>query len=51
MAVMCLMVVLKFQIRDLGSNFFLKESDVGQPRAMVVTPKLAELNRNVKVEV
>ena len=39
------------QIRDLGSNFFLTETDLGKPRAAVCAPKLAELNRLVKVEV
>jgi len=38
------------QIRDLGSNFFLTEADLGKPRAAVCAPKLAELNRLVKVE-
>ena len=35
------------QIRDLGSNFFLTEADLGKPRAAVCAPKLAELNRLV----
>jgi len=38
------------QVRDLGSNFFLSEADVGKPRAAVCVAKLAELNRNVRVE-
>eukprot|EP00040_Diaphanoeca_grandis_P030633 m.181503 g.181503 ORF g.181503 m.181503 type:complete len:1254 (+) comp32069_c2_seq1:380-4141(+) len=36
-------------IRDLGSNFFLSEADVGKPRATVCAPKLAELNSTVNV--
>lgn len=37
------------QMRDLGSNFFLAEPDVGKPRASACAPKLAELNSMVTV--
>jgi ubiquitin-activating enzyme E1 len=30
--------------KDIGCNFFLRESDVGKPRANVVAPQLKELN-------
>jgi|EP00670_Eutreptiella_braarudii_P005199 ubiquitin-activating enzyme E1 len=36
-------------IRDLGSNFFFTEADVGKSRAAVCAPKVAELNPAVKV--
>ena len=36
-------------IRDLGSNFFLTEADVGKPRAEVCAAKVCELNPNVTV--
>lgn len=36
-------------IRDLGSNFFLQEGDLGKPRAAVCAPRVGELNPNVKV--
>ncbi|RLN66824.1 hypothetical protein BBP00_00001975 [Phytophthora kernoviae] len=39
------------KIKDLGSNFFLTEQDVGQPRASAVAHKLAELNKMVTVAV
>jgi len=39
------------QIADLGAQFFLRESDIGQPRAAVTQPRLAELNNYVPVEV
>lgn len=39
----------KPQIRDLGSNFFLTEADVGKPRASTCAAKLAELNSMVTV--
>ena len=39
------------QMRDLGSNFFLTEEDVGKPRAVTVAPRLAELNPLVRVQV
>jgi hypothetical protein len=32
------------QLRDLSSNFFLSEADVGKPRALAVRAKLQELN-------
>jgi molybdopterin/thiamine biosynthesis adenylyltransferase len=32
------------QLRDLSSNFFLSEADVGKPRAQAVRAKLQELN-------
>ncbi len=32
------------QLRDLSSNFFLSEADVGKPRAVAVRAKLQELN-------
>jgi len=36
-------------MEDLGSNFFLTESEVGQGRAEVCAPKLQELNSMVSV--
>lgn len=39
------------QIADLGAQFFLREADVGQPRAAATKPRLAELNNYVPVEV
>ncbi|ETP34904.1 hypothetical protein F442_16847 [Phytophthora nicotianae P10297] len=39
------------EIKDLGTNFFLTEQDVGQPRASAVSHKLAELNKMVSVAV
>lgn len=39
------------EIKDLGSNFFLTERDIGHPRAHTVAPKLAELNNMVSVKV
>lgn len=30
--------------KDIGCNFFLREADVGKPRANVVSPQLKELN-------
>jgi len=39
------------QLKDLGSNFFLTEADVGKPRAGAVASKLAELNSMVSVRV
>jgi len=39
------------EIRDLGSNFFLTEADVGKGRAQSVANKLAELNGMVTVRV
>ncbi|CEG42526.1 ubiquitin-activating enzyme e1 [Plasmopara halstedii] len=39
------------EIKDLGTNFFLTEQDVGHPRAPAVSHKLAELNKMVSVSV
>ncbi len=36
-------------MRDLGSNFFLTEADVGTARATACAAKLAELNSMVTV--
>ena len=36
-------------VRDLGSNFFLTEENVGKPRGECVAAKLAELNSMVAV--
>eukprot|EP00667_Euglena_gracilis_P001163 EG_transcript_1163 len=36
-------------VRDLGSNFFLTEADLGKARAAVCAPRVAELNPAVKV--
>jgi len=38
-------------IADLGANFYLKESDVGKPRAECVLPHLKEMNPNVTVNI
>lgn len=38
------------EMKDLGANFFLSESDVGQPRAVAVAHKVAELNKMVTVK-
>ena len=38
-------------IADLGSQFFLREADIGKPRAAVTQPRLAELNNYVPVDV
>lgn len=37
------------EIRDLSSQFYLSEKDVGKNRATVSLPSLAELNKNVSV--
>ncbi|KAJ3901499.1 ubiquitin activating enzyme [Lentinula edodes] len=37
------------KIEDLSSQFFLREEDVGRPRAEVTVPRLAELNAYVPV--
>ncbi|KAF6030276.1 UBA1 [Bugula neritina] len=37
-------------ISDLASQFFFQESDVGQNRAVVVTPRVSELNSYVSTE-
>ncbi len=39
------------QIRDLSSNFFLTESDVGRTRASAVQAKLQELNDRCELKV
>lgn len=39
------------EIRDLGSNCFLRDDDVGKPRAQAVVDRLRELNRYVPVDV
>jgi len=39
------------QIADLGAQFFLREEDIGKPRASVTAPRLAELNNYVPVDV
>ncbi|KAJ1727979.1 E1 ubiquitin-activating protein [Coemansia biformis] len=41
----------KVEIADLSSQFFLREQDVGEPRAAVAAPRLAELNQYVPVSV
>ncbi|WVQ99264.1 hypothetical protein IAU59_006396 [Kwoniella sp. CBS 9459] len=38
------------EIADLGTQFFLREEDVGKPRAQVTAPRLAELNSYVPVK-
>lgn len=37
------------QLSDLSAQFFLREEDVGKPRAAVTAPRLAELNQYVPV--
>ncbi|CEP19174.1 hypothetical protein [Parasitella parasitica] len=37
------------EITDLSAQFYLTEQDIGQPRAKVTQPKLAELNQYVPV--
>ncbi|KAL1410395.1 E1 ubiquitin-activating protein [Vanrija albida] len=39
------------EIADLGTQFFLREEDIGKPRASVTGPRLAELNSYVPVRV
>ncbi|TXT08346.1 uncharacterized protein COLE_05270 [Cutaneotrichosporon oleaginosum] len=39
------------EIADLGTQFFLREEDVGKPRHEVTAPRLAELNSYVPVKV
>ncbi|RXK40091.1 ubiquitin-activating enzyme E1 [Tremella mesenterica] len=39
------------EIADLGTQFFLREEDVGKPRAEVTAPRLAELNSYVPIKV
>lgn len=38
-------------LRDLGTQFFLRESDIGQRRDVATKPRLAELNAYVPVDV
>jgi len=38
------------QLSDLSAQFFLREDDVGKPRAAVTAPRLAELNQYVPVK-
>ena len=38
------------QISDLSAQFFLREDDVGKPRAAVTAPRMAELNQYVPVK-
>lgn len=37
------------QLRDLGSQFYLTETDVGKPRALACVSRMAELNPYVQV--
>lgn len=39
------------ELRDLSSQFFLTEEDIGKPRASSTLPKLAELNSYVPISV
>jgi hypothetical protein len=39
------------EVKDLGTQFFLSESDVGQPTAAACKAKLQELNTAVQVSV
>ncbi|KAK8864255.1 hypothetical protein IAR55_001501 [Kwoniella newhampshirensis] len=39
------------EIADLGTQFFLRQEDVGKPRAQVTAPRLAELNSYVPVKI
>ena len=36
--------------RDMGTNFFIQEADLGKPRAAVCAPRVGELNANVLVQ-
>ena len=38
------------ELSDLSAQFFLREGDIGQPRATVTVPRLAELNQYVPVK-
>ena len=38
------------ELADLSAQFFLREGDIGQPRAAVTVPRLAELNQYVPVK-
>jgi len=37
------------EVADLGTQFFLRQEDIGKPRATVTVPRLAELNTYVPV--
>ncbi|ORX36807.1 putative ubiquitin activating enzyme [Kockovaella imperatae] len=39
------------EIADLGTQFFLRENDIGQPRASVTAPRLSELNTYVPIKI
>ncbi|OXB40053.1 hypothetical protein LQV05_000119 [Cryptococcus neoformans] len=39
------------EIADLGTQFFLREEDIGRPRAEVTAPRLAELNSYVPIKI
>jgi ubiquitin-activating enzyme E1 len=39
------------EIADLGTQFFLRESDIGQPRDQSTLPRIRELNQYVPVNV
>lgn len=39
------------EVADLGTQFFLREADIGKPRASVTQPRLAELNSYVPIKV
>lgn len=39
------------KLQDLGTQFFLRESDIGRPRDESTLPRIRELNRYVPVEV
>ncbi|RIA93556.1 ubiquitin-activating emzyme E1 [Glomus cerebriforme] len=39
------------KISDLSSQFFLREEDVGKPRATISAPRLAELNQYVPISI
>ncbi|KAK4687153.1 ubiquitin-activating enzyme E1, partial [Tremellales sp. Uapishka_1] len=38
------------EVTDLGTQFFLREADIGKPRASVTAPRLAELNSYVPIK-
>lgn len=38
-------------VSDLGTQFFLRDSDIGQPRDQATLPRIRELNRYVPVDV
>ncbi|WVO16344.1 hypothetical protein L204_104019 [Cryptococcus depauperatus] len=39
------------EMADLGTQFFLREEDIGQPRHSVTAPRLAELNSYVPIRI